>query len=660
MASPGLPRLLLWVLLAALGFQIYSAWSASSHTKQVDYSQFRRAIQDGRFDHVVIREEQLLGRLADGAEPSSPAAKQTDDDSAAETPERGQSADSNAGSDITQWVAFRVPDDDTLTALLEDSGVSYDFEPELSPWPWVLGLGLLAFFVLPAVMRRAAGGGMGPQGLLSVGRSTARVQVEPDTGTTFDDVAGVDEAVDELRELVMFLEQPQRYREIGARIPKGVLLVGPPGTGKTLLARAVAGHAGVPFYSLSGSEFMEMFVGVGAARVRDLFRQAAKQAPAIIFIDELDALAKSRGMGGAVSGGNDEREQTLNQLLSEMDGFDPRQGLIVLAATNRPEVLDPALMRPGRFDRQVLVDRPDRKGRRDILEIHTEGVKLGDDVDLDRIAAATPGFAGADLANVINEAALLAVRHDRKRVSMQDVNEAIDRVVAGLRKKSSRLNEEEKRRVAHHEAGHAVVSLSLPDADPVHKVSIVSRGFGALGYTMQLPDEDRSLMTQPQLVARLAVLLGGRVAEKRTFDTLSTGASDDLRKATELARAMVQDYGMSEAVGPLSLRPERRPTLLHRDASPPAGGGNFSSETAELVDREVRRLVEEAERTAREQLSTRTDLYEALAARLIEQEVVSGDELQGLLRTHLAHSTPPTAADDGDDDDATPPAAASA
>jgi cell division protease FtsH len=465
--------------------------------------------------------------------------------------------------------------------------------------------------------------GQGPPGVMAFGKSRARVHMEPDTSVTFADAAGIDEAVEELQEIVEFLKTPEKYRRLGGRIPKGVLLVGPPGTGKTLLARATAGEAGVTFFSLSGSEFVEMFVGVGAARVRDLFQQAAQKAPCIIFIDELDALGKSRGSG--VVGGHDEREQTLNQLLAEMDGFDARAGLIIMAATNRPEILDPALLRPGRFDRQVLVDRPDKRGREKILRIHARNVKLGPDVDLEAIAARTPGFAGADLANVVNEAALLAARRDKDHVTRHEFEEAIERVVAGLAKKSRRINDREKEIVAFHEAGHALVSWMLPFADRVSKVSIIPRGLGALGYTLQLPIEDRYLLTRSELRDRMAGLLGGRVAEEEVFGEPSTGASNDLQHATGVARMMVRDYGMSETLGPVSLGDERGPSFLGVKG---LEARTYSEHTALEVDREVHAMVVEAQERARELVRLHRDKLDVMAARLLAAETVEEAEIE--------------------------------
>jgi cell division protease FtsH len=470
----------------------------------------------------------------------------------------------------------------------------------------------------------------GPPGVMSFGKTKARIYMESNTGVTFKDVAGVDEAADELKEIVEFLKTPAKFRRLGGRIPKGVLLVGPPGTGKTLLARAVAGEAGVPFFSLSGSEFVEMFVGVGAARVRDLFQQAAAKAPAIIFIDELDAIGKSRNAG--MFGGHDEREQTLNQMLAEMDGFDSRTALIVLAATNRPEILDPALLRPGRFDRQVLVDRPDRKGREEILRIHSREVKLGADVDLRTIGARTPGFAGADLANVVNEAALLAARKDRDKVIMADFMEAIERVVAGLEKKTRRMNDKEKEIVAYHESGHALVSSLLPHAEPVHKISIIPRGLAALGYTMQLPLEDRYLMSREELLDKMAGLMGGRAAEELMVGSISTGASNDFKQATEIARLMVTEYGMSDALGPISLAERSRSPFLTPGQGALGLPDKFYSErTQRRIDEEVSRLVEEAIQRARDIIGRNRDALTKVAARLLATEVIEGDELRRIL-----------------------------
>ena len=532
------------------------------------------------------------------------------------------------------WFAVRVAGDTTLVKTLQDKRIEYDAVSEsgMSEMIWMLivpiGIGLL--FVSWLTRRMSGGMPGGPPGVMSFGKTKARVYMESNTGVTFKDVAGVDEAADELKEIVEFLKMPAKFRRLGGRIPKGVLLVGPPGTGKTLLARAVAGEAGVPFFSLSGSEFVEMFVGVGAARVRDLFQQAAAKAPAIIFIDELDAIGKSRNAG--VFGGHDEREQTLNQMLAEMDGFDSRTALIVLAATNRPEILDPALMRPGRFDRQVLVDRPDRKGREEILRIHSREVKLGADVDLKLVAARTPGFAGADLANVVNEAALLAARKDRDKVVMADFMEAIERVVAGLEKKTRRMNEKEKEIVAYHESGHALVSSLCAHSEPVHKISIIPRGLAALGYTLQLPLEDRYLMSREELLDKMAGLMGGRAAEEIVVGSISTGASNDFKQATEIARLMVTEYGMSEALGPISYAERgRSPFLRTNDGMAGLTDKAYSERTQRRIDEEVSRLIEEAMQRARELIVRHRDALSRVAARLLQTEVIEGEELRRIL-----------------------------
>jgi cell division protease FtsH len=464
-------------------------------------------------------------------------------------------------------------------------------------------------------------------GLMQIGKSKAKVFIEKKTGVTFADVEGIDEAKEELIEVVEFLKNPGKYQRLGGRIPKGVLLLGPPGTGKTLMARAVAGEAGVPFFSISGSDFVEMFVGVGAARVRDLFAQAVQHAPSIIFIDELDALGKARGMNILTS--HDEREQTLNQLLAEMDGFDPNQGVIIMAATNRPEILDPALLRPGRFDRQVLVDRPDIKGREKILRLHAKKVKLSPAVDLSVLAAKTPGFVGADLANIVNEAALLAARGGKDAVEMADLDEAIERVVAGLQKKTRVMSAKEKKIVAYHECGHALMAELVPGADPVSKISIIPRGVAALGYTQQLPTEDRYLMTRSELVAKIFVLLGGRVAEEIVFGDVSTGAQNDLQKATEIARTMVTQFGMSERVGLISLEGPRTPLFL---PVPIHGAKEYSEETARTIDKEVKELLADTHVKVREILAFYRQVLEELATLLLEKEVLDRTQLQAILK----------------------------
>jgi cell division protease FtsH len=490
----------------------------------------------------------------------------------------------------------------------------------------------IMFFILPLliataiflfVMRRL-GGVNSP---MQFGRSRGRLYVQEDIGVTFNDVAGIDEAVEEVREVVDFLKHPEKYQKLGGRIPRGVLLVGPPGTGKTLLAKAIAGEAGVPFFSLSGSDFVEMFVGVGAARVRDMFQQATAKSPSIIFIDELDALGKSRA--GNVPGSHDEREQTLNALLVEMDGFDANAGVIVMAATNRPETLDPALLRAGRFDRNVLVDRPDKQGREDILKVHVKNVKLGTDVELKQVAAITPGFVGADLANLVNEAALLAARKGKETVEQDEFNDGVERVTAGLEKKKRIMSEDEKRRVAYHEAGHALVAYSLPNTDPVHKVSIIPRGIAALGYTMQRPEGDRYLVTQSELESQMQVLVAGTITEEIVFRDISTGAQNDLERATQIARGMVMEYGMSR-MGKINYREGNRSPFLATGASD-AFGREYSEQTAREIDQEVKRLIDEAMQRARAILTERRAALEALTVRLIEVEVIESVELKRII-----------------------------
>jgi cell division protease FtsH len=492
--------------------------------------------------------------------------------------------------------------------------------PELLGWviPLLFLVGIWGFF-----FRRMSGA---EGGVMSFARSKAKIYADDEVKVRFADVAGVEEAKDELKEIVEFLQNPKKYTNLGGRIPKGVLLVGPPGTGKTLLARAVAGEAHVPFFSLSGSEFVEMFVGVGAARIRDLFQQAEAKAPCIVFIDELDALGKARTQ--SPFGSHEEREQTLNQLLAEMDGFDSRKGVIIMGATNRPEVLDPALLRPGRFDRQVLVDKPDVKGREAILRIHVKGVKVGPDVDLKVIAQRTAGFAGADLANLVNEAALLAARHDKTEVDRRDFESAIDRLIAGLEKKRV-MSDKERRIVAYHESGHAIVASTLPDMDPVHKISIVQRGFGALGYTMQLPLEDRYLMQRGDLYNQLAVLLGGRTAEEIALGEISTGAQNDLQRATDMARAMVTEWGMSEELGAINYDVNKRGRFL--DIGLPQERGLYSEETSQKIDVEIKRILTQAHDTARRLLTEHRGKLESVTHRLLEVEVMEGEELLRLL-----------------------------
>jgi cell division protease FtsH len=525
----------------------------------------------------------------------------------------------------TQFTTTRI-EDPKLVEELEAHQVKYTGEvvsrwlPEILGWiiPLVLLVAVWSFF-----FRRMSGA---EGGVMSFARSKAKIYAEDDVKVSFSDVAGVDEAEEELKEIVEFLRNPRKYTNLGGRIPKGVLLVGPPGTGKTLLARAVAGEAKVPFFSLSGSEFVEMFVGVGAARVRDLFAQAEGKAPCIVFIDELDALGKMRVQ--SPMGSHEEREQTLNQLLAEMDGFDARKAVIIMGATNRPEVLDPALLRPGRFDRQVLVDKPDINGREQVLKIHTRNVKLVTEIDLRVIAGRTAGFAGADLANLVNEAALLAARKDKTAVDMRDFDEAIDRLIAGLEKKRV-MNPKEREIVAYHESGHAIVASSLAGLDPVHKISIVQRGFGALGYTMQLPFEDRYLMTRTDLLHQLSVLLGGRTAEEIALGEISTGAQNDLQRASDIARAMVTEFGMSDSVGAINYAAQKRSRFL--DVGMPNDSGPYAEETAQLIDREVKRMVSESHAVARQILNERRATLEAVTRRLLEKEVMEGDELRAIM-----------------------------
>jgi cell division protease FtsH len=519
----------------------------------------------------------------------------------------------------------RDPEEKRLAPLLDEKNIPYEYAgPPNALYSYVPLLLMTALLVMLFIfMIRRMGGAGSP---MAFGRSRGKLFAQEDIEISFEDVAGIDEAVDELREVVEFLKTPEKYQMLGGRIPKGVLLVGPPGTGKTLLAKAVAGEAGVPFFSLSGSDFVEMFVGVGAARVRDMFQQAEQKAPCIIFIDELDALGKTRGSGNI--GGHDEREQTLNALLVEMDGFNSNSGVIVMGATNRPETLDAALLRPGRFDRHVLVDRPDVAGREEIIEVHLENIKVDADVDVKALAAITSGFVGADLANMVNEAALLAARKGRKLVTMADFNEAVERSSAGLEKKSRIMQEDEKLRVAYHEAGHALVASSLPNTDPVHKVSIIPRGLAALGYTMQRPEQDRFLMTQSELESRIQVLLAGTVAEEMIFNDISSGAQNDLERATEIARSMVMDFGMSR-LGRINFRDSNRSPFLVSSEMPRSQ--HHSEQTAREIDQEVKRILDEGLQRTRHILETRRATLEAVSRKLIKQEVIDSTELKQIM-----------------------------
>jgi cell division protease FtsH len=590
-----------WMIALLLLMLVQSVWQGSSRVEAVPYSAFEKALAEGRIAEVTIAEQTVTGKL--------------------KAPENGK----------TTLVATRVEPD--LAARLEKYGVPYARTIEspllrdLLSWivPALVFFGLW-YFVIRRMAERSGGGGLG--GFMAIGKSRAKVYVETDTGVSFADVAGVDEAKEDLKEVVDFLQHPQEYGRLGAHIPKGVLLVGPPGTGKTLLAKAVAGEAGVPFFSISGSEFVEMFVGVGAARVRDLFEQARAKAPAIIFIDELDALGRARGAFPGL-GGHDEKEQTLNQLLVEMDGFDTSSGLIILAATNRPEILDTALLRAGRFDRQVLVDRPDRKGRLEILKVHSAKVKLAADAKLDEVAGITAGFSGADLANLVNEAAIAATRRHAQEVTLADFTAAVERIVAGLERRSRVLNAGERRAVALHEMGHALVALAQPGSDPVHKVSIIPRGIGALGYTLQRPTEDRYLMTRTELQRKLAVLLGGRAAEMLVLGELSTGAADDLAKATDIAREMVTRYGMDAGLGHVAYEPPRSatPELAVLGGQ---GARTLSEATLQRIDAAVSALVAEGFAGATQLLTQHRALLERGAALLLERETLAEDELREL------------------------------
>jgi cell division protease FtsH len=592
---------LAYVLLAAFGvLLVQDWWIRSQAVATIPYSQFQKLVREDRIARVVVSADQIQGEYKE--------------------PIDGKK----------RFVTSRVEQD--LAKELDERGVEYAgrFENTVVPLilSWVVPIALFGALWMFLGRRMAKQlGGPGGGGLMSIGKSKAKVYVETDTKVTFADVAGVDEAKDELKEIVAFLKDPKGHGRLGARMPRGVLLVGPPGTGKTLLAKAVAGEAGVPFFSISGSEFVEMFVGVGAARVRDLFEQARAKAPAIIFIDELDALGRARAAVPGMGGGHDEKEQTLNQLLVELDGFDPSSGIVLIAATNRPEILDPALLRAGRFDRQVLVDRPDRVGREAILRVHTRAVKLAATVTLADVAALTPGFTGADLANLVNEAALVATRRRADDITMEDFNMAIERIVAGLEKKNRLLNPREREIVAHHEMGHAIVAAAIPGCDPVHKISIIPRGIGALGYTIQRPTEDRYLMTREELEAKMTVLLGGRAAEHVVYGHLSTGAADDLSKATDIARNMTTRYGMAGSLGPMTYESEPSGFLG------PLGGTRrlYAEETAREIDVAVREIVQGAFERARAILLRNRPLLDETARALLTRETLADKELAAFL-----------------------------
>jgi cell division protease FtsH len=595
--GPGLP-FSFWYILVAIGFLLVIQNVLFARPfEQLPYSDFKAALRQDRIEDVQISTHTIRGTLR---------------------PNTGEKAPP------LRFMTVRVDDPD-LVQELESHNVKYtgqyDSDVLKTLLSWVVPLVFL--FILWGFLSRRLGPG---QGVMNFGKSRARIYAERETGVTFADVAGADEAKEELQEIIDFLRYPQKYATLGGRIPKGVLLVGPPGTGKTLLARAVAGEASVPFFSLSGSDFVEMFVGVGAARVRDLFKQAQEKAPCIVFIDELDAVGKARGINPIQQ--NDEREQTLNQLLAEMDGFDPRKGVIILGATNRPEILDPALLRAGRFDRQVVVGRPDLQGRLHILRLHAKKVRLATDVDLQIIAARTPGMVGSDLANVINEAALLAARYSKDAVTMDELDKAIDRVMAGPEKKSRVMAPEEKRRVAYHESGHALVAESLPTADPVRKVTIIPHGVAALGYTQQLPTQDRYLYTKEELLDRITVMLGGRAAEEVVFHDVSTGAQDDLQRVSEMARRMITELGMSDYLGAYAVEQVRQPVFLESGYQ---STKNYSEDTARRIDNEAQSLVERMYQRARQILELHRDKLEALAQYLLEHEVIDQASLAMLL-----------------------------
>jgi cell division protease FtsH len=593
-----------WYFIAAMFavLLIQQLWSQSQKIDVIPYSEFQQELQAGHVAEVRVSDKYIQGTL--------------------------NQPDANGK---TLFVTTRVPTD--IAADLDKYHVKFagevpsTFLSDILSWilPTALFFGVWFFVFRRFAEKQGFGGG----GLMSIGRSKAKIYVETDTKTTFEDVAGVDEAKEELKEVIGFLKDPQHYGRLGGRVPKGVLLVGPPGTGKTLLARAVAGEAGVPFFSISGSEFVEMFVGVGAARVRDLFEQARKKAPAIIFIDELDALGRARG-SYPMGGGHDEKEQTLNQLLVELDGFDAKSGLVLLAATNRPEILDPALLRAGRFDRQILVDRPDKVGRVQILNVHLKKAKLASDVDPEKLAALTPGFTGADLANLVNEAALIATRRGADSVDLGDFTGAVERIVAGLEKKNRLLVPHEREVVAYHEMGHTLVALSLPGSDAVHKVSIIPRGIGSLGYTIQRPTEDRFLMTRPELENKMSVLLGGRGAEQLIFGEISTGASDDIQKVTNIARSMVTRYGMIESLGNITYEGDNAGFL-----GGPAPQGwherTYSETTAREIDQAVKSLVDAAYNRTLAILKSRRQILERGARLLLEKETLVEDELRALM-----------------------------
>ncbi len=583
-----------YLLIIIIAISIIDYYSSRTTNKQeVNYSQFLKQLDERKVDRVTIVDNTVEGSLSDG----------------------------------TKFMTI-VPNDPTLIGTLREKGVDIKAQlPPQPPWWTSIFSSILPMLLLIGVwffiMQQTQGGG---NRVMSFGKSRAKMQGEERIKVTFHDVAGADEAKQELEEVVEFLKQPKKFNDLGARIPKGVLLFGPPGTGKTLLARAVAGEAGVPFFSISGSDFVEMFVGVGASRVRDLFEQAKKNAPCIVFIDEIDAVGRQRGAG--LGGGHDEREQTLNQLLVEMDGFGVNEGIIIIAATNRPDILDPALLRPGRFDRHIVVDKPDVKGRFEILKVHTKGKPVAKEANLEVLARRTPGFTGADLSNLVNEAALLAARRNKKRIEMDELEESVERVMAGPERKSKVVSDKDRRLTAYHEAGHALIGILLPHADPVHKVSIIPRG-RAGGYTLMLPKEDRNYATRSELLDQLKVMLGGRVAEALVLKEISTGAQNDLERVTGLARKMICEYGMSENMGPITFgHKQEQQVFLGRDIS---RDRNYSEEVASAIDREVRSYIEDAYNRTETLLSENIDKLHLIAEALLDRETLEGSELDELL-----------------------------
>ena len=582
-----------------LGTMLFNSFASNAAVKSIPYSEFLRLAKDGKVADVAITDNVIQGNMLTEDGPDG------------------------------QGVRFQtVRVDSDVSSILDQSGIEYtgkiqsNFLANLFSWifPILILVGFW-YFIMKRFQQQQGG-------FMQLGKNKAKIYMENDVQVKFEDAAGVDEAKQELVEVIDFLREPERFTRIGGQIPRGILLVGPPGTGKTLLAKAVAGESKVPFFSLSGSEFVEMFVGLGAARVRDLFKQAKENAPCIVFVDELDALGKARGAG--TMGGHDEREQTLNQLLVELDGFDPNMGVILMAATNRPEILDPALLRPGRFDRQILVDRPDKIGRRDILNVHLKKITVEQDLDVDTLAGMTSGMSGADLANLVNEAALLSVRRNKAVVGMEEFAEAVERVVAGLEKKNRLINPKEKEIVAYHELGHAIVAMALPETDPVQKISIVPRGIAALGYTMQVPTEDRFLMRRTELLNRIATLLGGRAAEEIIFDDISTGAHNDLSRATDIARSMVKEYGMSRNLGQIYFAHDKQGQFLLPTQD---RGGDYSEMTAHLIDKEIRQIIDEQYERALEILRVTRELLNETAVSLLQSETIEGTELKKLAQS---------------------------